>query len=100
MNILGFPLRPILRKFLLPQLLAGNSRAGFKTAGIFVPPEDVVDDEEVVRFKQCVAEFIAKDGEMHAHPGFGKMNKDGFNRFHAAHAAHHLGFLEPSKHAG
>lgn len=94
MTVLGYPLRPILRTFILPRLLAGNSPKGVKTAGMFVPPSDLDDSAEVDAFAQCVAQFLDSDGKLHAHPGFGKMDREGFNHFHAAHAGHHLGFLD------
>ncbi len=100
MTVLGYPLRPILRRFMLPRLLAGNSPTGIKTAGIFIPPDEGVDEQEFDRFKRCVAEFNAKNGTMHAHPGFGKMSKKEFGRFHAAHAAHHLSFLQLPENSG
>lgn len=95
MTVLGYPLRPFLRRLLLPKLLAGNSPSGIRTAGIFVPPDDLDDAAEVEMLKQCVEKFVATQGAMHAHPGFGAMSNGEFNQFHAAHAAHHLNFLQP-----
>ena len=95
MVMLGFPLRPILRRFALPKLLAGNSPTGVPTAGIFVPPNDVDDADEVDQLKQCVVTFLESKQPMHAHPGFGNMSAEEFARFHAAHAAHHFSFLHP-----
>jgi len=97
MTVLGYPLRPILRRFALPRLLAGDSPSGIPTAGIFVPPEDCVDEREVHQFGQCVVEFCAATKPMHPHPGFGKMSNEQFNQFHAAHAAHHLELSSPEK---
>ncbi len=94
MTILGFPLRPILSRFALPKLLAGQSPKGIKTAPMFVPPTDVDDVQEVEAFSKCVQRFLADDGELHPHPGFGSMSREKFEKFHAAHMAHHLGFLE------
>ena len=95
MVVLGYPLRPILRALILPKLLSGASPSGIPTASIFVPPEHVEDKSEVDQLKQCVANFNATDDAMHGHPGFGNMSNEEFNRFHAAHAAHHLSFLHP-----
>ena len=100
MVVLGYPIRPILRAFMLPKLLSGESPNGIPTAGIFVPPDDVVDKDEVDKFKHCIANFDATNDAMHCHPGFGKMTNEEFNRFHAAHAAHHLSFLHPNDIAG
>jgi hypothetical protein len=99
MTILGYPLRPFLRWLALPKLLACDSPKGIRTAGIFVPPEKLDDASEVEKFKQCVVLFQESDQPMHAHPGFGSMTNEEFDHFHAAHAAHHLGFLHPQLNA-
>lgn len=95
MVVLGYPLRPLLRRFMLPRLLSGNSPGGIRTAGIFVPPRELDDESEVERFKECTIAFRNAPESMHAHPGFGGMSNSAFNRFHAAHASHHLSFLHP-----
>jgi len=95
MAVAGYPLRPILRWFLLPRLLRGDSPSGVKTAGTFVPGDDLDDVNEVENFRQCVVGFMASDEPLHPHPGFGSMSKEKFGHFHAAHAAHHLSFLHP-----
>lgn len=95
MTIIGYPLRPILRRFMLPKLLSGNSPSGVKTAGMFLPPNDIEDTLELERFKECVTRFVETSRPLHGHPGFGNMTNEEFNRFHAAHAAHHLSFLHP-----
>lgn len=96
MMVAGMPLRPMLRAFALPRLLAGNSISGVRTAGRFVPPGGLEDEREVGLFEECVDEFTRAEGPLHAHPGFGMMPRDQFDRFHAAHAAHHLSFLVPA----
>ena len=96
MLVVGYPLRPILHWLVLPQFLKGNSPKGIKTAGMFVPPDHLNNAEEVQRLKQCVSQFLDASQPVHAHPGFGKMNKGEFEKFHAAHASHHLGFLTPN----
>lgn len=93
MRVLGYPLRPFLRRFMMPRLLAGNSPTGVKTAGMFVPQANLDDSIEVHEFSRCVEQFLAHTGELHSHPGFGRMNHQEFGAFHAAHAAHHLSFL-------
>lgn len=96
MTVLGYPLRPLLKWFMLPRLLAGNSPAGIKTAGRFVPAAGLDDRSEVKALSDCIDLFEAYNKPLHAHPGFGRMTKAQFDRFHAAHAAHHLGFLSPA----
>ena len=98
MTTLGMPLRPILRKFALPRLLAGNSINGMRTAGMFVPNGHLDDRLELDELKKCVQDFKQSTSPLHPHPGFGKMTREQFNQFHAAHAAHHLSFLTPELH--
>jgi len=98
MNMMGLPLRPLLRRFALPRLLAGNSINGVRTAGIFVPLDNLDDAMELDKFEKCVCEFKQSSSPLHAHPGFGRMSRERFNQFHAAHAAHHLSFLTPTPH--
>lgn len=95
MTAVGMPLRPILRAFMLPRILAGSSVSGVRTAGMFVPPRGLDDAEQVKLFEACVREFEGQAEPLHPHPGFGRMSHEEFGRFHAAHAAHHLGFLIP-----
>ncbi len=94
MTVLGYPLRPLLRKFMLPRLLSGDSPSGVRTAPMFVPPNNLDDASEVNAFAECVDTFLSHTGQLHAHPGFGKMNHKELIEFHAAHAAHHLSFLD------
>lgn len=96
MTVVGMPLRPLLRRFALPRLLAGRSINGMRTAGMFVPPDNLDDMAELDKFEECVCEFQQSTSPLHAHPGFGRMSREQFNQFHAAHAAHHLSFLIPA----
>lgn len=95
MTAVGMPLRPILRGFMLPRILAGNSVSGVRTAGMFVPPRGLDDAEQLRHFQACVHEFEGQAEPLHPHPGFGRMSHEEFGLFHAAHAAHHLSFLIP-----
>lgn len=92
---LAAPIRPIMRAFMLPKLLRGDSPAGLPTAGIFVPSGEEADQDEVKAFEECVRTFQRFEGKLHPHPGFGRLPKDQFEHFHACHMAHHLGFLLP-----
>jgi hypothetical protein len=87
------PVRPVLRWLLLPRFLRGDSPAGIKTAAMFVPPENLDDSDEVAQFADSVTRFTGHDGYLYPHPGFGKLDPELLERFHAAHAAHHLSFL-------
>jgi len=95
MTAVGLPLRPLLRRFALPRLLAGNPIQGLKTAGMFIPADNLDDATELDKLEECALKFIESTEPLHAHPGFGMMSREQFTRFHAAHAEHHLSFLSP-----
>ena len=89
------PVRPLIRWLLLPRLLRGDSPAGIRTAAIFLPPEDMQDQVELNEFTKSVERFQQHTGYLYPHPGFGKLERSQLEEIHAAHAAHHLGFLLP-----
>lgn len=91
----AWPLRPIIRWLMLDRILRGDSPTGLKTAGMFVPPDNLEDREEFEAFSKSVERFKSHDGYLHPHPGFGKFKKEKLEQFHAAHSAHHFGFLIP-----
>ncbi|TWT50767.1 hypothetical protein Pla22_35100 [Rubripirellula amarantea] len=93
MTIAGFPLRPLLQRLVLPRLLRGDSPAGIRTAPRFVPPEGLDDTAEVLALAQSIERYQLHRERLHPHPGFGRLSPDQFDRFHAAHASHHLSFL-------
>ncbi|QDT67029.1 DUF1569 domain-containing protein [Calycomorphotria hydatis] len=90
------PLRPIFRQLMLKRILAGDSPRGVRTAGMFVPPANLVDSVEVDAFEESVTRIIAHEGSFHPHPGFGQLGREGIIQVHQLHAAHHLRFLEPA----
>ena len=55
----------------------------------------VGDNAEVEALAQSVERFRSHEGTMHPHPAFGKLDRQKLEQVHAAHAAHHLRFLEP-----
>lgn len=89
------PIRPVFRRLLLPRLLRGDSPTGIRTARHFVPPESLEDAAEVMAFAASVKRYRQHQAPLHAHPGFGKFDHQGFEKLHTVHAAHHLGFLIP-----
>jgi hypothetical protein len=87
------PLRPLMRRWLLPKLLGQDSPRGIRTAPMFVPPDSVDDAAEVEAFSASVERLINHSGEFVPHPAFGRMPRDRILDIHTAHAAHHLRFL-------
>ncbi len=87
------PLRPLMRRWLLPKLLGRDSPRGIRTAPMFMPPDSLDDAAEVEAFSASVERLINHSGEFAPHPAFGRMPRDKILAIHAAHAAHHLRFL-------
>ncbi|GAA4426303.1 DUF1569 domain-containing protein [Bremerella cremea] len=88
-------MRPFVRPFLLPRIMAGNSPIGVPTTSIFVPGEDADDATEASLYKESVARLENHTAPFHPHPGFGRLNHADMLRVYTTHAAHHLRFLEP-----
>ncbi len=93
MSLFAF-MRPAMRRLLLPRLMSDDSPTGIPTSGIFVPPDDLDDETEVAGFIESIARFHAHEGGFAPHPAFGKLERQELERLHAAHAAHHLRFLD------
>ena len=93
MSLFAF-LRPLMRRLLLGRILQGNSPRGIPTSPVFVPPANLDDAMEVEAFAASVARFQDHQGSFHPHPGFGRLDRKKLEEVHAAHAAHHLRFLE------
>jgi hypothetical protein len=89
------PLRPIMRSILLPRILRGDSPKGIPTSPMFSPSNVDDDAAEVAAFAASVARFQAHQGSYYPHPGFGRLDRQALEELHAAHAAHHLRFLDP-----
>ncbi|MEM6690346.1 MAG: DUF1569 domain-containing protein [Planctomycetota bacterium] len=89
------PLRPLMRRWLLPKLLADNSPPGIRTSSTFMPAQNAEDALEVTRFEQSVKRLKARSEPFFAQPAFGKLSNTRILQIHSAHAAHHLRFLEP-----
>ena len=92
MMLIGLPLRPLLRRWFLPKLMQGISPVGIRTAGRFVPAQDLSDAEEINLLETSIRQFRNAES-LHGHPGFGQMSKEDFEQFHLVHAVHHLRFL-------
>jgi len=87
------PLRPLMRRWLLPKVLRPDSPRGIRTAAMFVPPDSLDDTAEVEAFSASVERLINHSGSFAPHPGFGRLPREKLLEIHTAHAAHHLRHL-------
>lgn len=90
------PLRPIVRRTLLPRVLAGNSPRGIPTTSIYVPGNDLSDSSEVAAFAESTERLLSHPGPYHPHPGFGRLDREMCEQIYTRHAEHHLRFLRPN----
>ncbi|OYP33078.1 DUF1569 domain-containing protein [Rhodopirellula sp. MGV] len=88
------PLRPLVRRLLLPKVLSDDSPRGIRTAPMFVPSDNLDDAAEVDAFAASVERLLAHPGAYAPHPGFGRLPREKILEIHAAHAAHHLRHLQ------
>ena len=94
MSLFAF-MRPVMRRWLLPKVLSGDSPRGIRTAPMFVPPADLDDAREVDAFAESVTRFQDHAGQYAPHPAFGRLSRQRIEEIHSAHAGHHLRFLSP-----
>lgn len=90
-----WPLRPFLRRFMLPKMLEQGFSPGMKGPKSFMPPETCDDAEQVQRLLSTHARWAAFTGKLHPSPLFGRLEKAAWAELHFRHAEHHLSFLIP-----
>lgn len=88
-----------------PSLLVGEERKrqmleydvlpeGVKTAPPFEPPASLDDREEAAWLRAAIVQDETSPGPAVAHPLFGEIPREEWDRFHCHHCAHHLSFAE------
>lgn len=74
---------------------SGALPEGVKTAPPFEPPAGLDDREEAEELRAAIAHYKASPGPVIAHPLFGEIPRQEWDRFHCHHCAHHLSFAIP-----
>ena len=59
------------------------------------PPASVELDDAVASLEQSISAYQSYSGALKAHPLFGEMPRETWDRVHLVHCAHHLGFAVP-----
>lgn len=59
------------------------------------PPPGVDLEEAIEELTRAIERYRAHRGPLQAHPLFGKMPRDIWDRLHCIHCAHHLSFVIP-----
>ena len=97
----GFPMAPwvirvTIAKVIKRRLLStGRMPDGIKIPKGFEPREHLDDRAEAEALRAAISLLGRHSGSMADHPFFGPTSLEEWRRFHAIHAAHHLGFAVP-----
>jgi hypothetical protein len=75
---------------------AGVFPQGRSSPAHFVPADNLDLSAEVASLARAIEKFQNFTGPFPAHPYLGPLSRDEWVRFHAMHAAHHLGFAAPA----
>jgi hypothetical protein len=61
------------------------------------PQSDVDPDEAIEELTRAIERYRNHHGPLEAHPLFGKMPREAWDRVHCIHCAHHLSFVVPTE---
>ena len=98
----GFDLRRhrFKRFFLSKRLLRYTFRhgipPGYTIDPKLTPPPHVKLDETMLALERAVVRFRLHRGRLRAHPLFGDLSREMWDRLHCFHSAHHLSFVIPT----
>jgi len=59
------------------------------------PPPGVDLDAAIADLEEAIARYRDHRGPLHPHPLFGRLSREGWDRLHCFHAAHHLRLIVP-----
>ncbi len=82
------------RKMLDVALTKGIPRNWTVDANL-TPPSHVDLEPAVEALSRAVNRYEKHGGKLHAHPLFGSLSRDVWDRVHCVHGAHHLRFVIP-----
>jgi Protein of unknown function (DUF1569) len=102
LSVDGYPMKApwIIRKTIGPIvrgriLKSGRIPDGIKLRKDFEPRPQLDARAEAEALRAAIQGFGAHAGPMAEHPFFGSLTRENWERLHAIHAAHHLGFVLP-----
>lgn len=91
-----WPIRVTLGQVIWRKVLRERKmRAGLKVPERFLPRPGLDDRAEVEALRAAIQAYDRYTGPMAPHPMFGAIGRDGWNRLHCIHCAHHLSFVLP-----
>ncbi|UCE60149.1 MAG: DUF1569 domain-containing protein [Phycisphaerales bacterium] len=87
--------RFFIRRRMLEVALTKGIPRGWTVDSNLTPMPEVDLREAVEALTRAVERYRQHDGRLHAHPLFGNMPRDIWDRVHCVHCAHHLSFAVP-----
>ena len=88
--------RFFFRKLLLAYTLRYGIPRNYLVDPGIEPAKDLELDDAITQLVQAIERYQAHDGPLQAHPLFGKMPRDVWDRIQCIHCAHHLSFVIPT----
>jgi hypothetical protein len=74
----------------------GRIAEGVKVPRVYMPTPGLDASSESEALREQIARFRSFAGPLAAHPMFGRMTPEQWERFHCIHCAHHLSFAVPA----
>lgn len=88
--------RWFLARRLLTYTYAHGIPKGYTVDARLTPPAGVDLEAAMAELERAVARYRDHRGRLHPHPLFGRLSREGWDRLHCFHAAHHLRLIVPA----
>jgi hypothetical protein len=89
--------RLFLRRRMLRTALTKGIPRNYTVDENLTPPPSVDLNEAVEALAAAIERYERHEGELEAHPLFGRMPRETWDRVHCVHSAHHLSFAVPKE---
>lgn len=102
-SIDGFDLRNhrikrfFIKKKMLNVALTKGIPLNYTVDPNITPPPEVNQGKAIDGLEKAIQRYLAHVGPLEAHPLFGKMPRETWDRVHRVHCAHHLSFALPTR---
>ena len=89
--------RLFMKRKILQVTLAKGIPPGYTVDPSLTPPSRLDLGTAMDALAAAVERYLGHEGPLRAHPLFGKLPRDIWDKFHCFHAAHHLSFVIPQE---
>jgi hypothetical protein len=87
--------RLLLKRKMLQVALSKGIPRNYMVDPNLTPPPEVDLQEAIHALANAIQRYENHRGVLHAHPLFGKMSREVWDKVHCVHCAHHLSFVIP-----